>query len=201
MPAVRFTQALRNEYESLFDTCAIRPDRLPLVEGVIDRLQGEKARYQAVGDALGIPWFFVSVIHNMESSLDFTRHLHNGDRLTARTVRVPAGRPRTGNPPFTWEESARDRAFHERPGTRDRLESGRRSVSARALQWMGLSPLPPPCAVTLSLEFFESLHERQVCCGRHLVRHGCVKAVRRSGHPSSHGGNRGDRVPGSAGTC
>ena len=108
MPAVRFTQALRNEYESLFDTCAIRPDRLPLVEEAIGRLQGDRARYQAVGDALGIPWFFVSVIHNMESSLDFTRHLHNGDPLTARTVRVPAGRPRTGNPPFTWEESASD---------------------------------------------------------------------------------------------
>jgi lysozyme family protein len=34
--------------------------------------------------------------------------LHNGDPLTARTVHVPAGRPRGGNPPFSWEESARD---------------------------------------------------------------------------------------------
>jgi hypothetical protein len=44
----------------------------------------------------------------MESSQNFKKHLHNGDPLTARTVQVPAGRPKTGNPPFTWEESATD---------------------------------------------------------------------------------------------
>ncbi len=66
------------------------------------------ARYRAVGDELGIPWFFIGVIHNMEASLNFTRHLHNGDPLKARTVQVPAGRPKNGTPPFTWEESAID---------------------------------------------------------------------------------------------
>ena len=35
-------------------------------------------------------------------------HLHNGDPLTGRTVRVPAGRPTRGTPPFSWEESATD---------------------------------------------------------------------------------------------
>lgn len=67
-----------------------------------------KARYVAVGDPLGIPWWFVAGIHLLESSFNFTRHLHNGDGLDARTHRVPAGRPVAGNPPFTWEESARD---------------------------------------------------------------------------------------------
>jgi len=57
---------------------------------------------------MGIPWYFIAVIHNMESGMNFTKHLHNGDPLTARTVQVPAGRPRQGNPPFTWEESAVD---------------------------------------------------------------------------------------------
>src|SRR5439155_371250 len=50
----------------------------------------------------------VAVIHSMEAGGDFTRHLHNGDPLTARTTHVPAGRPRTGKPPFTWEASAID---------------------------------------------------------------------------------------------
>ena len=50
----------------------------------------------------------VGVIHALESSLNFGRHLHNGDPLTARTVQVPAGRPKTGQPPFTWEASASD---------------------------------------------------------------------------------------------
>jgi lysozyme family protein len=50
----------------------------------------------------------ISVLHNLEASGDFSRHLHNGDPLTARTVHVPAGRPRSGQPPFSWQESAVD---------------------------------------------------------------------------------------------
>ena len=57
---------------------------------------------------VGTPWYVVGVIHALESSLNFGRHLHNGDPLTARTVQVPAGRPKTGQPPFTWEASASD---------------------------------------------------------------------------------------------
>lgn len=65
-------------------------------------------RYESTGASLGIPWTFIAVTHNMESSQNFAKHLHNGDPLTARTVQVPKGRPSTGTPPFTWEESARD---------------------------------------------------------------------------------------------
>ena len=55
-----------------------------------------------------MPWWWVAITHNLESGADFSRHLHNGDPLTARTHQVPAGRPKAGSPPFTWEESARD---------------------------------------------------------------------------------------------
>ena len=108
MAKISFTSALRQEYEDLFNSCSIRPDKLAAVEGYIAGLLAHQARYQSVGDPLGIPWHFIAVIHNMEASQNFTRHLHNGDRLTARTVQVPAGRPKRGNPPFTWEESATD---------------------------------------------------------------------------------------------
>ena len=67
-----------------------------------------KPRYSAVGDPLGIPWWFIAGTHLLEASFNFTTHLHNGDPLTARTFRVPAGRPKGGNPPFTWEFSATD---------------------------------------------------------------------------------------------
>jgi lysozyme family protein len=106
MPNVPFTPALRGEYENLFDTCAIIPKRARSVETIISALQANKARYRSI--AIGVPWFFVAVIHNMESSLNFTRHLHNGDPLSRRTVQVPIGRPKNGNPPFTWDESAND---------------------------------------------------------------------------------------------
>ena len=108
MPSVPLTAALRAEYESLFNACAIRPERAQAVEAIITRLAARKERYRTAGDELGTPWFFVAVIHNVEASLDFGTHLHNGDPLTARTVQAPAGRPKSGMPPFTWEESASD---------------------------------------------------------------------------------------------
>jgi lysozyme family protein len=67
-----------------------------------------RSRYEAVGGPLGIPWWFVAGLHLLESTFNFRTHLHNGDGLNARTFRVPAGRPVSGAPPFTYEESARD---------------------------------------------------------------------------------------------
>jgi lysozyme family protein len=108
MSAPVLSKSLREEYENLFDTCQINDGKLSSVDNLIATIQANEARYEAVGTPLGIPWYFIAVIHSMESSLSFQKHLHNGDPLTARTVHVPAGRPVTGNPPFTWEESATD---------------------------------------------------------------------------------------------
>jgi lysozyme family protein len=132
MASVSFTPALKSEYQRLFDTCHIRPERTVVVESLVTKVSDNRARYSAVGDSLGIPWYFIGVIHCLEASLRFDRHLHNGDPLTARTVQVPAGRPKTGNPPFTWEESANDSLRFEKldqvtdwslPGTLYRLEA------------------------------------------------------------------------------
>ena len=94
---------------AMYSGCGIRPERV----GVIDRyyvrpLVENRATYAEVGGELGIPWWFVGIVHGLEASFDFACHLHNGDPLTARTVRVPKGRPETGSPPFTWRESAVD---------------------------------------------------------------------------------------------
>ena len=106
MPSL--TINLSKEYENLFNTCNISLSRAAIVEGIIKKITANKTRYETAGNPLRIPWYFIAVIHNMESSLSFTKHLHNGDPLTARTKHVPAGRPVNGNPPFTWEESAAD---------------------------------------------------------------------------------------------
>ena len=108
MASVAFSSTLGDEYQRLFDTCQIRPERLQEVESLIKNITQNRNRYQAVGDPLGIPWYFIGVIHCLEASLNFNKHLHNGDPLTARTVQVPNGRPKTGEPPFTWEQSATD---------------------------------------------------------------------------------------------
>ncbi len=103
-----FTSQLQSEYQRLFDSCQIKGEKSNETErrlGVI--VQGQN-RYEAVEASLGIPWFFVGIVHSMEGDCNFKTHLHNGDPLTAKTVQVPSGRPKNGTPPFRWEASAED---------------------------------------------------------------------------------------------
>lgn len=86
----------------------VRPERAVAVDRIARRLMGLKPRYQEVERVTRVPWFIIAVLHQRESDADFTTHLHNGDPLTARTRHVPAGRPATGSPPFTWQTSAID---------------------------------------------------------------------------------------------
>lgn len=102
------TPALRGDYQQLFDTCQIRPERQAEVNRIAERIVAGRPRYASVEKALGVPWHVVGVIHSMEAGLRLDTHLHNGDPLTRRTVQVPVGRPLAGQPPFTWEESAID---------------------------------------------------------------------------------------------
>lgn len=104
----KLTDALRAEYQALFDTCQIRPERQAEINATAEKIIVAEARYRGVGDPLGVPWYVIGVIHSLEAGLSFERHLHNGDPLSARTVQVPKGRPAAGQPPFTWEQSAND---------------------------------------------------------------------------------------------
>lgn len=109
MPKKLWTPAeLRDEYQRLWDTMVIRKVYSGTVVAQAQEIAKHKARYEGIQAAIGVPWEFVGVIHSLECSLSFSKHLHCGDPLTARTVRVPKGRPLKGNPPFTWEESALD---------------------------------------------------------------------------------------------
>ena len=105
--AITFS-GLKDEYQLLYDSCLVRPERIASADAIVSAIAANKARYQRVGDPLGIPWHVIGVIHSMEVSLSFSGHLHNGDPLSARTVQWPPGRPKTGSPPFTWEVSAAD---------------------------------------------------------------------------------------------
>lgn len=109
MPPITFTNSLRDEYQGLFGQCQVRPNRAASVDDLVSKIEANKARYQSVGGPMNIPWYFIGIVHNMECSLNFKQHLHNGDPLTGFTFQVPAGRPKVGHgPPFTWEESATD---------------------------------------------------------------------------------------------
>lgn len=106
--ATTFSTELANEYQFLFDTCIIKAEKNTEIESLLNKMFANKATYDAVANKVNIPWYFIAIIHCMEGSLNFKTHLHNGDPLTGRTVQVPKGRPLSGNPPFTWEESAID---------------------------------------------------------------------------------------------
>jgi lysozyme family protein len=96
------------DFQFLWDTCVVRPEYVSITKRVASQIKANKPRYDVVAAATGAPWYFVGLTHYMECSLSFEKHLHNGDPLTARTKRVPAGYPKKGEPPFTWEESAID---------------------------------------------------------------------------------------------
>jgi lysozyme family protein len=102
------TKGQRQTYNLLYQSLLIRPARRAAVDQMVRRISSNKARYQKVAKALGMPWYVVGIIHSLEAGGDFTKHLHNGDPLTARTTHVPAGRPKRGKPPFRWEASAID---------------------------------------------------------------------------------------------
>ena len=106
MPAL--SQSLTNEYQHLFDTCVIREGKYPVLNKCVQTIAAGKEAYESISAATGIPWYFIGIIHNMECSCNFNKHLHNGDPLTARTVQVPKGNPKKGNPPFTFFDSAID---------------------------------------------------------------------------------------------
>lgn len=104
---------LKTEYQNLWNSCEIKPENLTITQQIVATIISSRPIYEDIQQKINVPWYFIAVIHNMESSLKLTRHLHNGDSLNKRTVNVPAGRPipdpingwQLG---YTWQESAID---------------------------------------------------------------------------------------------
>ncbi len=101
-------ETIRQQYVRLWKTAEIHPEWRARLQRAAERILSFKQQYRDVEAKTGVPWFFVGILHYRESNCDFEKHLHNGDPLTAKTVRVPAGRPATGEAPFSWLESAID---------------------------------------------------------------------------------------------
>ena len=105
-----FTPAVKEHYQELWDNAKLTDAAKQLIPNIAAKMLANKERYCTVANSVGghIPWFFIAALHNLEASMRFDKHLHNGDPLSARTIQVPAGRPAHGAPPYTWEESAAD---------------------------------------------------------------------------------------------
>lgn len=104
---------LKPEYHQLWQSCQIKSDQVEITKQIVAKIRANRDRYAALQKKINVPWYFIAVLHNMESSLNFSKHLHNGDPLQKRTVNVPANRPiadpiKGWNVGYTWEESAID---------------------------------------------------------------------------------------------
>jgi lysozyme family protein len=60
-----------------------------------------KARYVAVSDKTGVPWFVIAVIHEREASQSWRANLAQGDPWNRVSVHVPKGR----GPFKSWEDA------------------------------------------------------------------------------------------------
>lgn len=75
------------------------------IKRAANRVLSGKSRYENVAGAMGMKWYHIGAIHNMEASCDFSGCLHNGERIIGKgtkTKLVPKGK----GPFKTWEESA-----------------------------------------------------------------------------------------------
>lgn len=89
-------------------TMKVLPNRIGAAKVMAQKVYAGRDHYLALSEKTGVPWYVVGVIHARESDCDFDTHLHNGDPLSRRTRHDPAGRPKTGSPPFDFDDSALD---------------------------------------------------------------------------------------------
>jgi len=136
---MQFSPAADKEYRRLFETAEVRPEHRRGAVQEAESLVEHKKRYRKAGKPVGVPWWVVAVIHDLEASRRFDRHLHNGDPLSARTVHVPKGRP-PGPPPFTWEQSASDALTFDGLGDQDDWSLGHALFRLEAFNGFGYRP-------------------------------------------------------------
>jgi len=178
---VNLTSGLKSEYDRLWNTCEIRPERRAEAARIADRIVSHRSRYEGAGSPHGVPWYVVGMIHQLEASGDFTKHLHNGDPLTHRTVQQPAGRPASGHPPFTWEFSAADALVHDGLGSwRDWSISGTLFVFERFNGFGYRKPeiaIPTPYLWSFSNHYTKGKYVRDKVYDRNAVSAQCGTGI------------------------
>lgn len=103
----------RGFQETRWHRAELRPEWASRVNAAVRRYKDTRPRYAAIEGMRnpGVPARVIFVLHGRESTWSFKKHLHEGSPLTGRTRWVPKGRPRSGQPPFTFEESAEDALY------------------------------------------------------------------------------------------
>ncbi len=108
MPMSKNSTGVVSIQEKRWNSSTVNTSKQSDVRWIARKIERNQTRYESLEKSTGVKWQIIACLHNMECGLRFDEHLHNGDPLTRRTWQVPSGRPKTGNPPFTFEESAID---------------------------------------------------------------------------------------------
>lgn len=99
--------AAENGYHNLWDRAKLRSLRETAAKTAADRIIADKAAFEAVQTATGVPWQWIGAVFMRESNLNMHGAFANGDPIIGtgrKTTHVPAGRG-----PFpTWAASAID---------------------------------------------------------------------------------------------
>lgn len=88
--------------------------RSTAINTAAEKIEANRARYETVSKATGVPWDVIGVIHYRESTNDFRGVLHNGERIIGtgkKTTLVPKGH----GPFSTWEQAAIDALMNAGP--------------------------------------------------------------------------------------
>ena len=87
--------------EKLWDAASVKSSREHEVAYVVQKLAGNKKRYQNIEAKTGVPWYLIAMLHERESSARFDRQLAQGDPLNRRSTNEPISGPFN-----TFEDSA-----------------------------------------------------------------------------------------------
>lgn len=101
---MKYTPKLAAYYRDMWAGLSILPVKRNEAVTFAKKILANKARYQRIEKATGVPWHFVALAHYRESTLNFGKNLCNGQPLGMRTTIVPKGH----GPYKSFEESAYD---------------------------------------------------------------------------------------------
>lgn len=129
------------DHELLWKDAQILPQWRQEALRIAERLILSRDRYKKVVEDTEIPWWVVAVIHAMESNCNFNTHLHNGDSLLTKTVRVPSGRPKNWyllpKEKRTWEASAKDAVAYDGLANKNWIRAKTALLALEAFNGMG----------------------------------------------------------------
>lgn len=97
----------REGYRNLLRSVKVTPAWVANFDKAAARIVQNKGRYQEIERETGVPWWWIAVVHDRESSGDFDGVLHNGEEIIGTDKKTSLEPP--GRGPFdNWEEAAID---------------------------------------------------------------------------------------------